>query len=420
MATALFVLVTAVVGATPNENKENPGLKTINGAQVKIHNDTAGDTLLVPLHSQSPVLSYQNLVYKRRLDSIPQSVQLSYNAHVQGYIDIYLNRKEQIGKMLGLSKYYFPIFEKSLKETGIPDEIKYISIIESSLNPHAISKSGAIGPWQFMYATAKGYRLLIDSYVDERKDPVSASYAAAAYFKDAYKQFGDWLLAIAAYNCGAGTVRKAIQRAGGETDFWKIREFLPLETRNYVPAFIATVYVMKNYTKHNITSRPADFNTNTDIITVNKFVSLASISKAINVDIKELSVLNPSYKKQIINGSSTSPKNLVIPKVDRQAFASLYNALNHLPNGQDMQIIAASNADYEPAYFNLPASHKVKKGETLLAIANHYRVEVQDLKVWNNLKSTSIVPGQWLKLSSKPVISDLSTYQVQKEKTLIL
>lgn len=418
MATALFVLVTAVVGATPNENKENLYSKAIYGIWPNIQNLIPEDTILAPVYSHDPLLSYQNLVYKRRLDSIQRSVQLSYNEYVQKYIDIYVSRKEQIGKMLGLSEYYFPIFGKALKETGIPDEIKYLSIIESALNPQAISKSGAMGPWQFMFATARGYGLLIDSYVDERKDPIAASYAAAAYFKDAYNQFGDWLLAIAAYNCGSGNVRKAIQRSGGETDFWKIRSFLPLETRNYVPAFIATVYIMNYYAKHDIIAQAPDFSINTDTIPVNKFVSLSNISKAIHINKEELGILNPSYKKQIINGSTAKPRRLVIPKVDRHVFASLYNALNNLPDRQDMRIIAASNTDDEPGYFNLPASHRVKKGETLLAIANHYRVEVQDLKVWNNLKSASIVPGQMIKLSPKQAASEFATYEVQKGDTL--
>lgn len=419
MATALFVLVTAVVGAAPNKNKENPVQGTTFGLRVENENLSVEDTVLLPVYSSNPALSYQNLVYKRRLDSIQRSVELSYNEYVQHYIDIYVSRKEQIGKMLGLSEYYFPIFEKSLKEIGIPDEIKYISIIESALNPQAVSKSGAMGPWQFMFATAKGYGLLIDSYVDERKDPVAASYAASRYFRDAYKDFGDWLLAIAAYNCGSGNVRKAIARSGGETDFWKIRPFLPLETRNYVPAFIATIYVMNYYAKHDITSRPADFPIHTDSIAVNKFVSLSKISEAIDVDVKELSILNPSYKKKIINGTPDKPKRLVVPKVERPVFASLYNALNNVPESEAKFIMASNaNYNYKAVQVSRPAAHRVKAGETLQSIGNYYGVEVQDLKVWNNLKSMVIVPGQVLKLASKQKISDFTTYEVKKGDTL--
>lgn len=418
MATALFLLVTAVVGAAPNRNKEILYPEAMYGMRSEIQNSTTEDTVLRSVYSENPSLSYQSLVYERRLDSIQRSVELTYNEYVQKYIDIYLSRGEQIGKILGLSQYYFPIFEKSLKEIGVPEEIKYISIIESALDPQAVSKSGAIGPWQFMFATARGYGLLIDSYVDERKDPVAASYAAARYFRDAYNDFGDWLLAIAAYNCGSGNVRKAIARSGGETDFWKIRPFLPLETRNYVPAFIATIYVMNYYAKHDITIRPADFSINTDSIPVNKFVSLSKISEAINVNINELSVLNPSYKKKIINGTPDKPKRLVIPKVDRPVFASLYNVLNDVPEGE-AKVILASNTGYESVSANnRPAAHRVKVGETLQSIGNYYGVEVQDLKVWNNLKSMVVVPGQLLKLAAKQKISDYTTYEVQKGDTL--
>ena len=207
----------------------------------------SSDTTLVSASLLNPVFSFQDLIYKRRLDSLEKSVPLNYNEHVQGYINIYLNRKEQIGKMLGLSKYYFPIFEKALLEAGLPDELKFLTVIESTLNPQAVSRSGAVGPWQFMYTTAKGYGLVMDSYVDERKDPVKASYAAAHYFVDAYKRIGDWLLTIAAFNCGTGAVTRAIERSGGIPDFWKVRSFLPKETQNYVPAFIATVYAMNYY-----------------------------------------------------------------------------------------------------------------------------------------------------------------------------
>ena len=191
----------------------------------------AQDTLLISPALENPLLSYQNLVYKRRLDSVQNTVALSYNEHVQNYIDIYISRKEQIGKMLGLSEYYFPIFERALKETGIPDELKFITVVESALNPNAISRSGAVGPWQFMYGTAKGYGLIMDSFTDERKDPVKASYAAAHYLLDAYKNIGDWLLTIAAFNCGTGAVTRAIQRSGGIADFWKVLDWKAVEAR---------------------------------------------------------------------------------------------------------------------------------------------------------------------------------------------
>ncbi len=397
MATALCILIAGSTMAIAGESQPKSNLMLV--AEVGKSPELSPDTLLVPPIDVNPLASYQNLVYKRRLDSLQSRVPLTYNEHVQTYIDLYaFKRKEQMGRMLGLSEYYFPIFEKSLEEAGVPDEIKYISIIESALNPQAVSHAGATGPWQFMYTTAKGYGLVMDNYVDERKDPVKASHAAAKYLKDAHHRLGDWLLAIAAYNCGAGAVSRAITRAGGEANFWAIRSYLPRETQNYVPAFIATVYVMNYYMKHDIKVTGPNFSILTDVIEVNKMVSLAGIAKAVDLDLKELAVLNPSYKKQIINGSADSPKRLVIPLVDKKVFASLYNVLN---NPDEVKIVAASTGNYANANRSKPkpSSHKLKKGETLTEVANRYGVEVQDLKVWNHLKTTKVVPGQIIKLS---------------------
>lgn len=384
----------------------------------------AQDTLLISPALENPLLSYQNLVYKRRLDSVQNTVALSYNEHVQNYIDIYIRRKEQIGKMLGLSEYYFPIFERALKETGIPDELKFITVVESALNPNAISRSGAVGPWQFMYGTAKGYGLIMDSFTDERKDPVKASYAAAHYLLDAYKNIGDWLLAIAAFNCGTGAVTRAIQRSGGIADFWKVRPFLPLQTQNYVPAFIATVYAMKYYKNHEISVRPAGFNTITDVIPVNRRISIASVAMAADLDLKELLILNPSFKKQIINGSALEPKPLVIPTVNNTVYASLYNLFNGMPDdsipvplqtglkepegsktvlkevqkvlpGKSIPSSKPAAAKKETTYIH----YIVKAGDTLSEIAEKFQgLTVSKLKALNGLTKTAIIPGMRLKI----------------------
>ena len=217
----------------------------------------AQDTTAVPAINTVGFYDY-NFTYKSRLDSIQRIVPLSYNEYVHSFIAIYSKRKDMMGKMLGLSNYYFPIFEKALVSYNIPTEIKYLPIIESSMNPHAISRVGATGLWQFMFGTAKAYGLNMDNFVDERKDPIQASYAAAAYFRDAYDELGDWLLAIAAYNCGKGNVTRAIDKAGSR-DFWEIRPFLPKETRDYVPAFIAALYVMNYAEKHDIAVQNSNF-----------------------------------------------------------------------------------------------------------------------------------------------------------------
>ena len=368
------------------------------------------DTLPKIVFVDNSLISFQNGIYKNRLDSIKKDVDLSYNRYVQKYIDTYINRKEHIGKMLGLSEYYFPIIEKALKEIGLPDELKYITVIESSLNPNAVSRSGAVGPWQFMYNTAKGYGLNMDTYTDERKDPQKASLAAAHYLKDAYKSIGDWLLAIAAYNCGTGAVTRAIAKSGGVADFWKVRPFLPVQTQNYVPAFIATVYAMKFHKIHEITVKPAGINTHTDIISVNRKISISSIAKAAELDVNELLILNPSYKKQIINGTTLFPMPLVIPSVTNSAYSSLYDLFNG--KADEVKSVSVLSGLNEPVAQAIV--HKVKSGQSLSSIANLYGVEVQNLKAWNNLKSNSIVPGQTIYLNPDKKI-DL----VQKESSYV-
>lgn len=361
------------------------------------------DTTYVPVVEETPTFHNHNYIYKARLDSIQKTVPLSYNEFVQNYIDIYASRKDMMGKMLGLSGYYFPIFEKALKSYNIPEEIKYLPIIESSMNPHAVSRVGATGLWQFMFATAKDYGLNMDNFVDERKDPIQASYAAAAYFRDAYEELGDWLLAIAAYNCGMGNVNRAIAKADSR-DFWEIRRFLPTETRNYVPAFIAAVYVMNYSGNHQIKAQRSPFLKSTDTIQVNRFVSLPSLAEALNIDVEELWSLNPSYKKKIINGTTHSPKRVILPKVDLPSFTRVYQLLNEEELEVDRHIVLAANDGSTKRKAKAVANkssvlyHRVASGQNLSTIANKYNVEVQDLKVWNNLKGSAIVPGQRLKI----------------------
>ncbi len=362
------------------------------------------DTTSVPVLPETPLFMNYNFDYKNRLDSIQKTVPLAYNEHVQKYIDVYSGRKEMMGKMLGLSEYYFPIFEKALESYHIPNEIKYLPIIESSMNPHAVSRVGATGLWQFMYATAKGYGLSIDNYVDERKDPIQASYAAAAYFREAYDQLGDWVLAIAAYNCGMGAVKRAMEKANSN-DFWAIRRFLPTETRNYVPAFIAAVYVMSCPDKHQIRTQRSAFLKNTDTIQVNRFISLSTLAKAMNMEDEDLFSLNPSYRKKIVNGSESAPKRVILPKVSLADFALLYDVLNK-EEEPEMRVLLASNMVHSVSrrvsvkMKSLFFYHRVAFGQSLGNIANKYHVEVQDLKVWNKLKSSGIVPGQKLKVYS--------------------
>lgn len=353
------------------------------------------DTNTVSQLNQSSVQPSKNWIFKHRLDSIKKDVQLDYNDFVQNYINLYLRNRNEMAQVLGLTKYYFPIYEKAFHDAGIPDEIKYLSIVESKLNPFAVSRVGATGPWQFMFATAKNFGLNINKYVDERKDPIQASYAAAAYLKDAYEEFGDWLLAIASYNCGKTNVEKAIEKAGS-SNFWAIRPYLPTETRGYVPAFIAVNYVMNFYNLHNITPKDCKCSFNTDIILVDKNVSLRKVSKALSVDFLQLANLNPQYKRQILNGTSSSPLRLVIPQVGNDKFFDLYNILN-----DESQTLNSSNNLANPEVAsNLPRFHKVRKGETLGAIADNYGIDVHDLKVINHIKGDKPKVGKMIKLSA--------------------
>uniref|UniRef100_UPI004049D780 transglycosylase SLT domain-containing protein n=1 Tax=Daejeonella sp. TaxID=2805397 RepID=UPI004049D780 len=392
---AYFIFFMLIHCAFANASEKNAvNSLAINHSEIKLLK-IVQDTLPKGFFEDNLFISFQNSIYKNRLDSIKKDVDLTYNTYVQKYIDTYINRKEHIGKMLGLSEYYFPIIEKALIEIGLPDELKYITVIESSLNPNAVSRSGAVGPWQFMYTTAKDYGLTMDTYTDERKDPQKASLAAAHYLQDAYKSIGDWLLAIAAYNCGTGAVTRAIAKSGGVADFWKVRPFLPVQTQNYVPAFIATVYAMKYHKIHEIAVKPAGFNTHTDIIPVNRKISISSIAKAAELDVNELLILNPSYKKQIINGTTLIPMPLVIPSVTNSAYSSLYDLFNG--KADEVMPVPVLTGFNEPVAQAIV--HKVKSGQNLNSIANLYGVEVQSLKVWNNLKSNSIVPGQTIHLS---------------------
>ncbi|HTI59676.1 lytic transglycosylase domain-containing protein [Mucilaginibacter sp.] len=291
---------------------------------VKNGSDSALTRMEIPVYTGI----YRNNIFRKRLDSIQKDVQLDYNEYVQAEIDNYLSTERvEISRELGLSKYYFPIYEKAFRETGIPDEIKYLSVVESRLNPNAVSRVGATGPWQFMNNTARIYGLTMDDYVDERKDPVQSSYAAAAYLKDAYQQFGDWLLAIASYNCGKSNVIRAIEEAGSN-DFWAIRQYLPAETRDYVPLYIAITYVMKYHKNYNIVPQECYFSTETDTVQADKFISLTSVSRTLSIDLAQLTLLNPSYKRLIVNGSAESPKSLVIPKNFKAKYAALYGSIN--------------------------------------------------------------------------------------------
>ena len=324
-------------------------------------------------------------VFIKRLNKIPTPIPMQYNAHVRNLIEYYLKVTQRRGDIFfTLSNYYNPIFEEILDAKGVPLELKYLPIVESALNPNAVSRAGAVGLWQFMYATGKMYDLNVNSWVDERKDPIKSSVAAANYLYDLHKIFNDWTLAIAAYNCGPGNVNKAIRRAGeGNHDFWAIYEFLPRETRGYVPAFIAATYVMYYHNEHGISATTLDLQIPiTDTIMVNENVHFQQISSVISVPIAQLRELNPQYKSDIVPGRAGSsslrlPIEYVSPFITRYDSIINYNTDSHF-KPTDIRSMQPSEIVY----------HKVVKGDTWSGIAAKYKVTIADIKRWNNTKAT--------------------------------
>ena len=339
-------------------------------------------------------------LYTRRLLDLASPIQFPYNSIVKGYIHRYTDpRYGTISRILGMSQYYFPIIEEALLREDLPVELRALPIIESALSPTAVSPMGAVGLWQFMPTTAKSYGLEVNSLVDERRDPVRATQAACRYLKDLYGIYNDWSLAIAAYNCGPGNVNKAIARSGG-TNFWEIYDFLPRETRGYVPAFIGASYAYAYHQQHGIEPAEAPVPLSVDTIRINKLMHLKQISSTIDLPIETLRLLNPQYKLDIIP-ATTKTYTLVLPQ--RQVM----QYIAHEPE------IYAKDSMYLKEYIN-PANidkkrqersgsvYVVKKGDTLGAIARRYRVTTAQLMRWNNIKSANKLRiGQRLRIEGR-------------------
>lgn len=268
-------------------------------------------------------------VYIDRLKRLPTIIEMPYNDVVQKFIDRYSGKlRRSVSYMLGAGNFYMPVFEEALEAYNLPLELKYLPVIESALNPTAVSRVGATGLWQFMIGTGKRYGLEVNSLIDERRDPVKASYAAAHYLSDLYKIFDDWSLVIAAYNCGPDKVNKAIHRAKGSADYWNIYPYLPKETRGYVPAFIAANYIMNYYCDHNICPMVTELPLKTDTVVVNKDLHLEQIAQVLNINIQHLRNLNPQYRRDIVNGLNKPmtvrlPATLIGSFIDQED--SIYN-----------------------------------------------------------------------------------------------
>ncbi len=333
-------------------------------------------------------------VYIERIKAMNSFIDLPYNDVVRNYIVLYSEKMDaKMGQILGLCSYYMPIIEEIFDEHDIPLELKAMAVIESSLNPTAVSRAGAKGMWQFMYSTAKIYGLDINSFVDERLDPVKAAHAAAEYLKDSYNIFGDWNLAIASYNCGAGNVNRAIRRSGGKRAFWDIYPYLPRETRGYVPAFVGALYTMTYYKEHGIEPQPVAMPVHVDTFRINKMLHFKQVSELTGVPAGDLRNLNPQYKHDIVPGNDKEyilriPYNYTNAFIDSEDSLYTYKAeeyfnpvvIKKIKDGGDGERIV----------------HRVRSGEVLGKIAIRYRVSVSQIKRWNNLRSDNIRIGQRL------------------------
>lgn len=346
---------------------------------------------------------FSDSIYINRLSRMPVIIEMPYNEIVRKFIDMYATRlRDQVAFMLSACNFYMPIFEKALDAYDLPLELKYLPIIESALNPSAVSRTGAAGLWQFMLQTGKLYDLENNSLVDERRDPIKATWAAARYLKDLYGIYNDWNLVIAAYNCGPGTINKAIRRAGGKTDYWVIYNYLPRETRGYVPAFIAANYIMSYYCKHNICPMETNIPAATDTIQVSRNLHFDQIVDICHVPMDELKSLNPQYKRSIIPGDSKPqtlrlPMNAISTFIDNQD--TIYNHRQaELFKNRRTVVVASSSASKNVTGNGKPIIYKIKKGDTLGGIAQRYGVSVSKLMSWNGLTDNKIREGKTLKI----------------------
>lgn len=395
-------------------------------SEDELMNDYTNKTNLSEGTGVSRVLSYNDSVIVNRLSRIPTTIEMPLNDVTRKFIEQYSNRMGgSVSVMLGASNFYNPIFEEALEKYGLPLELKYLPVIESGLRPSATSRVGAAGLWQFMIATGKRYGLEINTLVDERRDPIKSSEAAAHYLSDLYGMFGDWSLAIAAYNCGEGNVQKAIIRSGNQEkpDFWTVYGRLPKETRGYVPAFIAATYIMNYYCDHGITPRDATLPLESDTVIVRNEVSFAQIASKCNVSVDELRAINPQYRKDIVPASYTLrlPASAVEDFVAKEdsiygstASSAFTVAATRRAVTDDVEAYsapavrnsrAASNRNSRKGRSSSTASRSsasknvsVKSGDTLSGIAKRNGTTVANIRRLNGIKGDMIRPGQSIRV----------------------
>lgn len=354
---------------------------------------------------------------KSRLEAMnaKSPFRIEYNESLENVIRSFLKyRKKSFERLMAISDYYFPMFEEAFALKNVPLEIKYLAVVESALNPRAISRVGATGLWQFMYQTGKQYNLKIDSYIDERSDPLKATAAAAQYMSNMFAIFGDWELVLASYNSGPGNVSKAIRRSGGKQNYWNIRKHLPKETQGYVPAFLATMYLYEYHNEHGIKPDKAIVQRfETDTIMMKKQMSFKQVSDLLDIPVSQLQLLNPSYKLNVIPAYKDEKHSLRLPKDKIALFTSnedkIYAYAQYQLDGREKPFQASraiaskkQDTDGSPDKITLTKTnyYKVKRGDNLGSIADKYNVAVSDLKKWNKLRGNSISYGKSLKIIS--------------------
>jgi membrane-bound lytic murein transglycosylase D len=344
-------------------------------------------------------------VMMKRLASLPTIIQMPYNNIIRQFIDKYASdRRKQVAVMLGIGDYYFPLFEQTLEKYQMPNELKYLAVVESALNPNAVSRVGATGLWQFMFGTGRMYGMEINSLIDERRDPIKATDSAVRYLRDLYNIFGDWHLAIAAYNCGPGNVNKAIRRSGGKKSYWDIYYYLPRETRGYVPLFIAANYVMTYYKEHRICPVQTEYPLHTDTLLLSNRMHFDQISAVVGVSKQDLRMLNPQYRREIIPGTTDKPMTICLPAnytltfIDNQDSIPNYKAEELLGTLLTVEPVAIEKANTSSKAHKASKVHKVRRGETLSAIAHKYHTTVNAIKRKNGLRKSFISTGMHLKI----------------------
>ena len=364
---------------------------------LSTHHCVSSDTLLLNIRdfAEDEIPQLDTAELKRRMAVLGSAspLDLDWNPVVHSRVRFYASkRRKHLGIMLGRAPAYFPIFEQALDRHDLPLELKYLPVVESGLNPTARSHAGARGLWQFMYATAKYQGLRIDSYIDERRDPYRSSEAACVFLSKLYKTYGDWYLALAAYNAGPGNVNRAIRRSGGKRNFWEIRFYLPRETRNYVPAFMAVVYLMEYHAEHNI--YPIDIrppHAFVDTVTVHEVLRFDQIAQAVGVKQSDVAHLNPMYRLDVIP-ATVEHWPLVLPSSKIPAFLALQDSVSNFKPELTPDIVFVPE----------PVTYRVKSGDVLGKIADRYGVSVRQLREWNDLSGSMIKIGQKLLIHANP------------------